>query len=90
MAAVDPPRAMMLPLNEDLSVKLVVSTTSVSLSHRPRESPSQTPHALREMRSAVERHHARFVDHLGVNDHVVAGLQDLQVVVVGVRQDRRS
>ena len=78
------------PRNWVLSVKLVVSTTSVSPSHRPIESPS---HFLMCAGGCVPpmRMKRDVVHHL-VEDHDgVARLNDLlEVVVEVVRQRRRS
>src|SRR4030095_8763185 len=55
-----------------LSVRFFVSTTSVSPSQRPRESPVQDRSRAPQMRAAVKGDDARVVHHL-VDDHDVAG-----------------
>ena len=52
------------------SVKLVVSTTSVSPSQRPRESPSNSRTLGGSGGRAVQRNDPRVVNHLGVNDDI--------------------
>ena len=42
------------------------------------------------MFAAIERHDARVVNHLRHHDDVILGLDDLNVVVVGARRERRS
>ena len=69
---------------------LVVSTTRVSPSQRPMESPIQgrTP-SVRCL--AFRRDDARVVDHLDLDGHRVRGLHELIVVVVeAVGQHRRA
>ena len=65
-----------------LGSKLVVSTTSVSPSQRPRESPSHCVGALRQVRPAVERDDARLVDQFLKHDDVAGRLEDLVVAAV--------
>ena len=48
------------------------------------------PDAVGQVRAAVERHDARVVHHLVQDRDVVGGLEDLQVLVVARRHDRRS
>ena len=66
--------------------KFVVSTTSVSPSQCPRESPSQLLNPAARMRPAVERDDARVVDRLHAEHDGVARLDD--VVVAHVRRLR--
>ena len=70
--------------------KFVVSTTSVSPSQCPRESPFQVRRPLVEMRPAVERDDAGVVRHLVHDRHVAGRLHDLQVAVVAGLQPRQA
>ena len=69
-------------------MKLVVSTTRVSPSQRPTESPSQLRILGRRV-LLVHPHHARVVDHLDEDEDGVVGLDDALQVVVEHRQHRR-
>ena len=69
--------------------KFVVSTTSVSPSHRPMESPIHV-RTLAGRCLPFEPHDARVVHHLDEDHHRVLRLHDLVVVVVQQRDHRRS
>src|SRR5258708_28592685 len=45
---------------------------------------------FRSRRASVERHDPRIVNHLAEHDHCARSLNDLHVVVVRTRQQRRS
>ena len=68
------------------SLKFVVSTTSVSPSQRPRESPSTRRTVGGRCGRPSSGMIARVVDHLGVNHDVAARLDDLVGVVVAGRE----
>ena len=70
------------------SVRFVVSTTSVSPSQCPRESPSHSLIVGADVRPAVERHDPRLVNHLVDDRDVTRRLHDLIAVVVDHRQYR--
>ena len=70
------------PLKVSLSEKLVVSTTSVSPSQWPRESPFHWLMPAPMLRAAVQGDDANVVDHLGENHHVARSLENLMMVVV--------
>ena len=70
------------------SLKPVVSTTSVSPSQRPRESPPYCRMASGTCGTPVERDVADVVDVLLQDDHEVRVLQDVVVVVVAGRERR--
>jgi hypothetical protein len=61
--------------------KLLVSTTSVLPSHRPRESPFPLSDGFLQMRTSVERNDARLVDEFRDEHDVVGSLHDLVVAV---------
>ena len=69
-------------------MKLVVSTTSVLPSQRPRASPMYCRIAGREVRPAVERNHARVVHHLVGDGHDARALVNLVRVAVDGRHHR--
>ena len=70
-------------------VKLVVSTTRVSPSHRPRELPSHWRTSDGSASRPVHRYDPHVVHHLVEQHHVARRLEDLHVVVVAARQHRR-
>ena len=69
-------------------MKLVVSTTRVSPSQQPMESPIHGAHAVGAV-LGVQPDEAHVVDHLHPDGHRVLGLHDLVVVVVELRQHHR-
>jgi len=71
-----------------LSLKLVVSTTSVVPSQCPRESPSQLRMGGPTWGRPSTRDEAHVVDHLDEQQHVTGGLMDLVVVIVEARHHR--
>ena len=60
----------------------MLSTTSVSPSHRPRGSPFHCLIARAQSRATVDRDDPRLVDHLEHHHHVARHLDDLVGVVV--------
>ena len=68
------------------SLKLVTSTTRVLPSHRPRESPNPLPNPRLEVRTAIQRNHARLVQPLVPDGDRICRLHDLKAVVVLARK----